>query len=122
MPAVEVIAILVHVTEPEAAVAWYARAFPRGRLGRVGDPIIPILELGSVKLEFVQVDEKVSSGAAGTVVYWQVEDFDSALGHLESVGAQLYRGLLIPIAQSRRRDGTDQRIRPSGKRHASAGN
>jgi predicted enzyme related to lactoylglutathione lyase len=94
MHAVKVIAILVHVAEPEAAAAWYSRAFQRGRLGRVGDPSIPILELGSVRLEFVQADAKVSSGSAGTVVYWQVEDFHSALSHLESVGAQLYRGPL----------------------------
>ncbi|MEI3851230.1 MULTISPECIES: VOC family protein [Ensifer] len=50
------------------------------------------LKVGTVDLEIVQADEKVASGAAGSVVYWAVEDFDRALAHFEALGALLYRG------------------------------
>jgi predicted enzyme related to lactoylglutathione lyase len=40
----------------------------------------------------VQADSQVPSGAAGSVVYWRVPDFDAALTHLRACGATLYRG------------------------------
>ncbi len=52
------------------------------------------LKIGSVDLEIVPADEKVASGTAGSVVYWQVEYFDKAVAHMLSVGGVLYRGLI----------------------------
>jgi predicted enzyme related to lactoylglutathione lyase len=48
--------------------------------------------VGGINLEVVPSDEKVASGAAGSVVYWYVPDFEAALAHFESLGATLYRG------------------------------
>lgn len=57
-------------------------------------PGLEALRLGEVQLEFVPADEKVSAGPAGTVAYWQVPEFSSALATLLSLGATLYRGPL----------------------------
>ena len=50
------------------------------------------LELHGLSIEVVPADSKVSSGAAGSVVYWSVEEFDVALSHLKGLGGSLYRG------------------------------
>ena len=52
------------------------------------------LEMGGVVLEIVNADEKVASGAAGTVVYWAVDDLDAEVLRLGQLGAPLYRGPL----------------------------
>jgi hypothetical protein len=49
------------------------------------------LELEGIQLEIVPADEKVASGAAGSVVYWNVANFDVALSHFQSIGATPYR-------------------------------
>jgi predicted enzyme related to lactoylglutathione lyase len=83
--------VLIHVADPPAAVAWYARAFPQSR-PTVLENGFEVLTLGSVQLEIVPADAKVGSGPGGSVVYWLVEDFERALAHMTSVGATLYRG------------------------------
>ena len=86
-------AVLVHVDEVAAGLDWYARALPgsqRVALASSGAPTA--LELGGVRVELVPADGKVSSGAAGTVVYWRVSSFGRALDHLLACGATLYRG------------------------------
>jgi predicted enzyme related to lactoylglutathione lyase len=85
-------AILVHVADPEAGLAWYAKAFPDARIETSQPSGFRYLAIGGLQLELVQADEKVPSGAAGSVVYWAVADFDRALAHFQSVGAKLYRG------------------------------
>ena len=87
-----VAAILVHVPDREAGLAWYPRAFPHAERRWLEEFDFAYLQVGTVDLEIVQADEKVASGAAGSVVYWAVEDFDRALKHFEALGALLYRG------------------------------
>jgi predicted enzyme related to lactoylglutathione lyase len=88
------VAVLIHVSEPVAALAWYQAAFPAATQHTVGEPEFQYLRLGDVHLEFVPADEKVSSGPCGTVVYWSVESFNETLAHLQAHGAKLYRGPL----------------------------
>jgi len=84
---------MIHTSEPSAARAWYQTAFPQA-VHVQSIPGLEALRLNEVQLEFVPSDEKVSSGEAGTVAYWQVPEFNSALAALVSVGATLYRGPL----------------------------
>ncbi|OCP01743.1 MULTISPECIES: glyoxalase/bleomycin resistance/dioxygenase family protein [unclassified Ensifer] len=90
-----VAAILVHVPDTETGLAWYRRAFPAAERQWLEEFDFAYLKVGAVDLEIVQADEKVASGAAGSVVYWSVEDLDRSLAHFEALGALLYRG---PIA------------------------
>ncbi|MNJ73454.1 Glyoxalase-like domain protein [compost metagenome] len=53
-----------------------------------------LLQLGGVAQEIIDEDEKVSSGAAGSVVYWLVEDLQQEVLRLEAMGGKLYRGPL----------------------------
>ena len=94
-----VIAVMVHVADVEAALAWYRRAFPQAALCRTDEEAFEYLCLGGVNLEFVPSDGKVSSGPCGSVVYWRMSDFDAMLQHLQSIGGRLYRGP-IPIEGS----------------------
>ena len=85
-------AVMVHVPDVEAGFAWYERAFPGARRVLRESPAFEFLSLGEVSIEIVPEDTKCASGAAGSVVYWRVEQFESALSHMQSVGATLYRG------------------------------
>lgn len=87
-----VAAILVHVADPEAGLAWYQRAFPQAERRWLEEFDFAYLKVGAIDLEIVQADEKVASGAAGSVVYWSVQDLDRSLAHFEALGALLYRG------------------------------
>ena len=88
-----IVALLIHVPSPPEALAWYKRAFPEAKQVH-SIPGLDALRVGEVQLEFVPSDAKVTSGAAGTIAYWSVPEFDSALSALLSVGALLYRGPL----------------------------
>lgn len=87
-------AVMIHVSEVTTALNWYQRAFPYAVRKKLSMPTLEFeyLEVDSVMLELVPTDEKVSSGASGSVVYWKVPDFDQALAHFQSIGATLYRG------------------------------
>ena len=87
-----IVAVMVHVAEVQAGIAWYERAFLTARRECVGEPPFERLAVGEAHIEIVPADEKVASGAAGSVVYWRVADFESALSHFQSIGANLYRG------------------------------
>lgn len=91
MPANPIVAVLIHVADVPAGTAWYSRAFPEATRKRLEDDF-EYLQLGGVQIEIVPADTKVASGSAGSVVYWQVPDFDVALEHMLSIGATLYRG------------------------------
>ncbi|MFK0383209.1 VOC family protein [Agrobacterium sp. NPDC090273] len=85
-------AILVHVADVEEGLTWYARAFPEA-LPSVSHPSgFEFLQVGDVQLEIVPADEKVASGAAGSVVYWWTDDFEGAMAHWRDIGGVLYRG------------------------------
>ena len=85
---------MVHVSDVPAALTWYARAFPHATRRKIAMPTFEFeyLDVDGVLLEVVPADEKVSSGASGSVVYWQVPDFGQALAHVQSIGATIYRG------------------------------
>lgn len=94
MPEPRILSILLHVGDWRAATDWYQRAFPEAK------PVLPStddyghLEMGGVVLEIVNADDKVASGAAGTVVYWAVDDLEAEVLRLGQLGASLYRGPL----------------------------
>lgn len=94
MPEPRILSILLHVGDWRAATDWYQRAFPEAK--RVSPPTDDYghLEMGGVVLEIVNADDKVASGAAGTVVYWAVDDLDAEVLRLGQLGASLYRGPL----------------------------
>ena len=83
---------MVHVSDTDAGMTWYSRAFPSATRHRVEDEDFEYLLLGNVRIEIVPSDTKVSSGPAGTVVYWSVPEFEPALRRFLAVGAVLYRG------------------------------
>ncbi len=85
-------AVLVHVADVAAGLAWYQRAFPEAELRHVPEQDFTCLRLGDVQLEVVPADAKVAAGAAGTVVYWRVPALAPTLERLLALGATLYRG------------------------------
>jgi uncharacterized protein len=85
---------MIHVSDVELALRWYQRALPEAGRVSIGSPAFECLSLHGVLIEIVPQDEKVGSGAFGSVVYWQVDDFDEALARLQSLGGRLYRGPL----------------------------
>jgi hypothetical protein len=86
--------VMVHVSDVQAGIAWYSQAFPQAKRYFAPGTDFEVRSLCGVQIEVVAADTKVSSGAAGTVVYWEVSDFKLALSHLLGVGAVLYRGPL----------------------------
>lgn len=92
-----VAAVMIHVGDVQAALEWYAAAFPLAQRQKIADSEnadtgFECLVYGGVQLELVPADAKVASGAAGSVVYWHFGEFGAALGHFEALGATLYRG------------------------------
>jgi len=88
-------AVMIHVADVPSALAWYEQAFPECRRAIVRDfdgSDFEHLRLGDLQIEIVPADAKVGAGAAGSVVYWRVADFDAALARLQALGATLYRG------------------------------
>lgn len=85
-------AILVHVADVARALDWYQAAFPQSVRRHLEAFEFQFLDIGGICLEIVAADEKVGSGASGSVVYWQVDDFDAAVEHFTAIGATLYRG------------------------------
>lgn len=83
---------MIHVADPEAALAWYAAMFPGAVREASSGGTFQFLVLDTVQLEFVPADSKVASGPAGSVVYWQVPNLAQAMAHSLSIGATLYRG------------------------------
>lgn len=83
-------AVLIHVDNTKAALEWYEKAFPEAK--RCLDSDFEYLDYQGVALELVPADNKVRSGAAGSVVYWWADDFQQRLEYLLSLGATLYRG------------------------------
>jgi len=87
-------AVMIHASDVDAAFDWYSRAFPSAQRKVIAayDKEFQCLELDGIQIEIVPADGKVASGAAGSVVYWAVDDFEAELKHFQSVGATLYRG------------------------------
>lgn len=85
-------AVMIHTPAPAAALAWYEKAFPAARRVSLEASGFTFLQIGELRIEFVPADAKVSAGPSGTVVYWEVEDFEISLRELQALGARLYRG------------------------------
>ncbi|MFC6618968.1 VOC family protein [Deinococcus radiophilus] len=90
MPEGRIAAVLIHVADQEAGLDWYSQAFPQAQRRVVEG--FTLLDVGGISLEIVPADAKVSSGAAGTVVYWHTDNFAAELNRLQALGAVLYRG------------------------------
>ncbi len=99
---IAVAAVMVHVADVAAARVWYERVFVGAKRRLVPESHgYECLQVGDVRIELVPADGKVTSGAAGSVVYWHVDDFDAALAHVQRCGAALYRGPM-PIEDGQR--------------------
>jgi len=83
--------ILIHVDNPQAGLIWYQKAFPEAKKRFIAELDYVYLDYMGVILEIVAADHKVSSGAAGSVVYWQTDNFQKRLYYLLKIGATLYR-------------------------------
>ncbi|SHO56871.1 glyoxalase/bleomycin resistance/dioxygenase family protein [Vibrio quintilis] len=87
-------AVLIHVPDVSAGLAWYQRAFPQADLVLLPEFDFTVLDLNGFAIEIVQADEKVGSGKKGTVLYWSVDNLSESLAFFQSLGATLYRGPL----------------------------
>ncbi|MEM6429233.1 MAG: glyoxalase/bleomycin resistance/dioxygenase family protein [Deinococcota bacterium] len=85
-------AVMIHVSDVDMGLEWYQQAFPTATKKTIVEADFDYLEYQGIMIELVQADEKVSSGAAGSVVYWWVDGFQEKLDTLLSLGATLYRG------------------------------
>ena len=85
-------AVLVHVSDVQVGLAWYQQAFPIAVRSRVEAGGLEFLSIAGVQLELVPSDEQVASDACGSVVYWHVANLQSALHHMQSIGAKMNRG------------------------------
>jgi uncharacterized protein len=94
MPSAQVVAVMIHVPSPKQGLAWYEQAFPLARRHTSFEHEFEYLRIGSIQIELVHADEKVSSGPSGTVVYWQVASITEEIKRLELMGGKLYRGPL----------------------------
>jgi predicted enzyme related to lactoylglutathione lyase len=87
-----IVAVLVHVPNVQAGIDWYQLAFPTAIRSYIAEFNFEFLNIGGIQLEIVPSDEKVAAGAYGSVVYWAVSDLETALLHMQKIGAELYRG------------------------------
>lgn len=92
MPHSPIAAVMVHVPNVQEALRWYERAFPEARREVGPGTDFQFLRVGGLQLELVPADTKVSSGAAGSVVYWRVADLRQAIDRFRSLGAEVFRG------------------------------
>lgn len=88
----DIAAVLIPVPDVAAGRAWYLQAFPGAVMSTVPETGFDYLLVGATRIEVVLADERLPSGAAGSVVYWRVPEFSRSLAHLVSIGAVLYRG------------------------------
>ncbi|WP_353242987.1 VOC family protein [Providencia sp.] len=88
-------AILIHVPDVQAGLAWYQQAFPQAIAEYLPEFDFTLLHVGDFTIEVVQADEKVSEGKKGTVLYWQVDNFALAFEYFTQLGAKLYRGPML---------------------------
>ena len=68
---------------------WHQRALPGSTRATAAGLDFEYLRVdaaqGSMRIEIVKADEKVSSGPSGTVVYWQVENIASSVAAFEKM-------------------------------------
>lgn len=86
--------LLIPVPDVPQGLAWYQKVFPMAEAIYLPEFDFTLLQIGNFQIEIVQADQKVNSGHDGVVLYWHVENLDKTMLHLESLGANLYRGPL----------------------------
>jgi hypothetical protein len=72
---------MIHIDDWRAGLDWYQRAFPEAVCVTEPDHGFVSLVYREVSIEIVPADGKMASGAAGSVVYWGVDDFDASLAY-----------------------------------------
>lgn len=82
--------ILFFCPEPLKAATWYAELL--STTVQIENPNFVTVQGPGVLLGFHPEDKKNQAGNGSTIAYWQVEDFEHALGLLQTKGANLYRG------------------------------
>ncbi|KAA0947665.1 MULTISPECIES: VOC family protein [unclassified Pseudomonas] len=87
-----ILSILIHTPNWRVATEWYAAAFPAATRVYHEPDDFGHLDMDGVAIEIVNADNKVASGAAGSVVYWRVVDIQQEVQRLVALGATLYRG------------------------------
>ena len=92
MKGTPIAAVMVHVEDAQSGLEWSQRAFPNAATISVAESNFKYLDVQGIQLEIVEADEKVTSGPAGSIVYWATPDFESHLARLLKIGATLYRG------------------------------
>ncbi|QQE67075.1 glyoxalase/bleomycin resistance/dioxygenase family protein [Leptolyngbya sp. BL0902] len=85
--------VMYFVSDPKLAAEWYSRFFDI-EITVLANPDYFFVKVGEQEVWFHQADDKVPSGVAGHVAYWQVDDFDAVLERAITLGAVLYRGPL----------------------------
>jgi len=85
-------AIMMFVEDIHFAAKWYSELLSRKLVYL--DVDIPVIELDDTSIWFHKADSKVSSGKAGTIAYWEVNDFHQAMSCALKNGGTLYRGPL----------------------------
>ncbi len=85
--------IMIYASDRQEGFRWYQRAFPDAVPIQASSEFT-YLHYGGVNIEVVNADEKVGSGAAGTIAYWHTSEFDARLASLLEIGAELFRGPL----------------------------
>lgn len=83
---------MIHAPDWQAALEWYLQIFPAATRIALPQYDFECLTLAGIRIECVVADEKVANGAAGTVVYWAVENFDAEWQRMIGLGAQAFRG------------------------------
>ncbi|MCM8564923.1 VOC family protein [Thauera linaloolentis] len=81
--------IIRFVPDIEAAAAWYADLL--GGTVRHENPQFAFVHADGLTIGFHPADSKCPGGIGGTTVYWEVQDIEVAIRHLEHKGAVLYR-------------------------------
>jgi predicted enzyme related to lactoylglutathione lyase len=84
--------IMFHVSDVKKALDWYSKFLSTKPIYLLDD--FPVLRVGNTEICFHLSDSKVSSGKAGSVTYWRVEDFHFAVSRAEKMGGSIHRGPL----------------------------
>jgi predicted enzyme related to lactoylglutathione lyase len=89
--------VFFFVGDVVAAAQWYSQLLelPVTYFNSNGEIQGALINVGSVEMFFHVEDEKMSSGNAGQVAYWSVDNFYQAVEQAQKHGAKLYRGSLV---------------------------
>ncbi|HMH91572.1 MAG TPA: VOC family protein, partial [Streptosporangiaceae bacterium] len=81
--------------DPEASARWWAQALDaRVHLDVNRDSVYAWIEIAGIEYGFHQADDTRNPRGGSPVVYWTVDDLDTARKHLLDVGAVHHRGPL----------------------------